>query len=139
MQDLTDLARKFFAKDCFAVETTGIEIEHAGVKEAVCTLEITNKHMNAAGIVMGGALFTLADMASTVAANTELVAVGEEKRLWFSLGAQINFLRPGTYGKLTATAHCIKSGKTTCLYNVEITDKDNTLIATIQTTGIRTQ
>lgn len=136
-QDLTEQARTLFTLDRYATATTGVEIVSAGEHTAVCQLQVGDRHLNAAGIVMGGALFTLADMAFSVAANTQILAEGGQG-LWLSLDSQIRFLRAGKKERLTATARCIKSGRTTCLYNVDITNEQNILIATIQSTGIRT-
>lgn len=135
--DLTTQARKLFEQDRYAVGTTGVEIVSVEEQHAVCSLLADDGHRNAAGIVMGGALFTLADFACSVAANAALLAAGETERLWLTLNASINYLRATKGGLLTATAHCIKAGRTTCLYTTDITDENGVLIATIQSTGIR--
>ena len=138
MQNLTELAQQFFIRDRFAGATTGVRIVEAEPGHAICELLVDERHLNAAGVVMGGALFTLADMASSVAANIEAVSMERHNELFLSLNCQINYLKASRGGLLTATAHCVKSGRTTCLYNVDITDEKDILIATFQTTGIRT-
>ena len=62
-------ARAFFRGDRFAVEQAGITIEEIGEYYARCSMPVTPLHKNAAGAVMGGAIFTLADFAFAVAAN----------------------------------------------------------------------
>ena len=62
-------ARAYFEKDRFATEN-GIVIEEVSPASAVCTMEITARHRNAEGGVMGGAIFTLVDLAYAAAANS---------------------------------------------------------------------
>ena len=61
-------ARAFFAGDRFATEN-GAVIDEIGEHYAICSMEITPHHLNAAGRVMGGAVFMLADFAFAVASN----------------------------------------------------------------------
>ena len=58
-------ARLFFAKDRFATEN-GAVIDEIGEHYAICSMEITPHHQNAAGRVMGGAVFMLADFLSLI-------------------------------------------------------------------------
>ena len=60
--------RQRFTADCFASKM-GTVIEDIKEGYARCYLDITPLHLNAAGNVMGGAIFTLADFAFAVAAN----------------------------------------------------------------------
>lgn len=62
-------ARAFFENDVYATKTTGIKIDEIGDNYAKCSLDLGPGHKNAAGAVMGGALFTLADFCFAVAAN----------------------------------------------------------------------
>ena len=123
--------------DEFATKVTGIKIEQMGHEWAECSLEVEQRHCNAAGNVMGGVLFTLADLAFAVAANNELIEKVAPEELWMTLDSTIHYLRK-THGKrLTARAKCIKNGAHICLYEVKITDDEEKLIATIESTGIR--
>lgn len=129
--DYLEYARKTFAEDKFATNAAGIIIEAADVNYAMCSLETDSRHMNASNAVMGGAIFTLADFAFAVASN-----VGNT--LTVSLTSQITYLRPCFGGKLTAEARCIKSGKTACSFLIDITDDSGNLVASVATTGCRT-
>lgn len=60
--------QKVFSNDRFATDN-GAVIEQADEGYAKCWLEIQPHHLNAAGTVMGGAIFTLADFAFAVASN----------------------------------------------------------------------
>lgn len=129
MEDL-DKIREFFAKDRFATEN-GAVIEAVGKNTATVVMKIESRHRNAAGIVMGGAIFTLADFAFAVASNHEKLGT-------VSLNANITFLRASKGDKLIATAECVRDGRTTCYYRVSVIDNTGALIAEITTSGYKT-
>lgn len=107
-------ARTFFAGDRFAT-TNGIVIDELGDDWCICSMDIAADHRNAVGGVMGGAIFTLGDFAFAVASN-------QVHKLTVAQHVSINFLS-GTRGtRLFAHAKCKKDGKTTCVYNIDITD-----------------
>ena len=60
--------RETFAKDRFATENGAI-IEEVREHYARCSIELTERHFNAAGGVMGGVHFVLADFPFAVATN----------------------------------------------------------------------
>ena len=122
-----DEVRKFFEGDRFATEN-GAVIDEIGDHSAICSLEIRDPHRNAIGAVMGGTYFMLADFAFAVAANHEKVGC-------VSLQSDISFLSPAKGKKLFAKATCIKEGKTTACYRVEVTDDLGNLTAAVTVTG----
>ena len=65
-----DAIREKFKKDIYATESTGAVIDEVGENYAVCSLDLNGSHRNAVGAVMGGVMFTLADFAFAVAANS---------------------------------------------------------------------
>ena len=116
--------RKMFADDKFATEAAAAVITEAGVRHAKCEMELTPVHLNARGAVMGGALFTLADFTAAVAAEgykAELDSV--------SLDANITYFAPAKGTKVIAEATCIKAGRTTSYYEVQLTDDVGTNVA----------
>ncbi len=115
--DYTEWARDFFKDDRFATEVTGINIDEAREGYARCTLQVSERHFGALGIVMGGALFTLADFAFAVAANA-----GQQHTV--SMNISINYLSPAHGPMLTAIATPVKSGRRTCTYIVDVFDGD---------------
>ena len=119
--------RKLFAGDRFATEN-GAVIEEIGDHSATCSLVITDSHRNAMGAVMGGTYFMLADFAFAVAANWERMGC-------VSLRSDISFLGAAKGKKLTAKAICIKDGRTTACYRVDVTDELGNLAATMTATG----
>jgi acyl-CoA thioesterase len=119
--------KKIFEGDRFATEN-GAVIEEIGDRSAVCSLVITASHRNAMGAVMGGTYFMLADFAFAVAAN-------REKMGCVSLHSDISFLGQAKGEKLTARAVCIKDGRSTSCYRVDVTDDLGNLVAVVNVTG----
>ena len=119
--------RRIFEGDRFAIEN-GAVIEEIGERSATCSLIITDSHRNAMGVVMGGTYFMLADFAFAVAAN-------HEKMGCVSLRSDISFLGSAKGEKLIAKAVCIKDGRTTACYRVDVTDNLGNLTATVTVTG----
>ena len=119
--------RKIFAGDRFATEN-GAVIEEIGDHSATCSLVITDSHRNAMGAVMGGTYFMLADFAFAVAANWENMGC-------VSLHSDISFLGAAKGNKLIAKAACVKDGKRTACYRVDVTDDLGNLTATMTAIG----
>lgn len=119
--------RKIFEGDRFATEN-GAVIEEIGEHSATCSLVITDSHCNAMGAVMGGTYFMLADFAFAVAANWEKMGC-------VSLRSDISFLGAAKGKKLIAKAVCVKDGRTTACYRVDVTDEYGNLTATVTATG----
>ena len=119
--------RKIFEGDRFATEN-GAVIEEIGDHSATCSLVITDSHRNAMGAVMGGTYFMLADFAFAVAANWQKMGC-------VSLRSDISFLGVAKGEKLIAKAVCVKNGKTTACYRVDVMDDLGNLTATVIATG----
>ena len=119
--------RKIFEGDRFATEN-GAVIEEIGERSATCSLVITDSHRNAMGAVMGGTYFMLADFAFAVATNWEKMGC-------VSLRSDISFLGAAKGEKLIAKAACVKDGKSTVCYRVDVTDELGNLTAIVTATG----
>jgi len=126
--DTIEQVRAFFAKDRYATES-GAYIDEVGEKTARCRMKLTDMHRNAVGGVMGGVYFTLADFAFAVATNRTEQTV--------SLNANITFLSPAKGEELIATAHCIKDGRTTCFYEIDITDESGNMLVKVAINGFK--
>ncbi len=122
-----ETVRKIFEGDRFATEN-GAVIEEIGDHSATCSLMLTDSHRNAMGAVMGGTYFMLADFAFAVAANWENMGC-------VSLRSDISFLGAAKGEKLIAKAICVKDGKSTACYRVDVTDDLGNLTATLTATG----
>lgn len=128
MRSLKEI-QEFFAGDPFTVKTLGTVIREAGPGYAVCAMPLKPMHFNVAGIPHGGAVFSLGDFAFGVAAN------GFAQRLTISLQHDITYLAPAHGKELIATARCIKGGRNTGFYTVEITDEMGTNVAHMTVNG----
>lgn len=119
--------REMFTHDRFATEN-GAVIDEIGDHYAKCSLQLADKHKNALGAVMGGVPFTLADFAFAVASNWQ-------KPGTVSLSSNITYLGRAKGGALIAEAECVKDGRTTCYYRINVCDDLGNTVAAITTTG----
>ena len=110
-------AREFFKNDKFAT-SNGMVIDEIGEDYAVCSMPIGENHLNAAGTVMGGVYFTLADFAFAVSVNNK-------HKVSVAIDSNITFLTPAKGSKLTARSTVIRSGRTTSFCEIEVFDEQN--------------
>lgn len=110
-----------FKNDRYAA-LTGIEIIETGIGYCKAKLEIKDKHLNAANVIQGGAIFTLADLAFAVASNSH-------GQLALAINVNITFLKGKSEGTLFATAREIADPKRIGAYDVSVSDENNDLIA----------
>lgn len=128
MSTIEDI-RERFAGDLFAVQS-GAYIEEASHGYTRCSLIVTPKLRNAAGEVMGGAIFTLADFAFAVAANNDAA-------LTVTQSANIVFLEKVRGNRLEAVARAVREGRRTVYFVVDVTDELNSHIAAVTIVGSR--
>ncbi len=113
-----------FAKHC------GIELMEVSEGSAIAKMEIRAYHLNGVGIVQGGAVYTLADLALAAASNShEQVAVG--------LTSHISYFTAVSSGTLFAKATEISLRRTVATYQVNVTNEQDELIAAFQGTVYR--
>ena len=117
----TEAAQKYFANDRFAA-LTGVEIVEVRIGYCKARLIIEDKHMNAANVVQGGAIFTLADLAFAVASNSR-------GQLALAINANISFLKAASTGILYAVATEVKEPGRLGAYDVMVTDDEGDIIA----------
>ncbi len=119
--------RDFFKNDRFATEA-GAVIEDIGDHYAKVSLSLNEHHKNAAGGIMGGVYFTLADFAFAVAANWQKVGT-------VSINTDISFIGVPRTEKIFAETELLKNGKTTCCYNVSVYDEEGNPVAAVKFLG----
>lgn len=120
---------QMFMKDRFATDN-GAVIEEVDDHYAKCSLRIEDRHRNAMGAVMGGVYFTLADFALAVASNWQ-------KMENVSLNSEITYLTAAKGERLTAEAVCVKSGRMTGYYRIDVRDDLGNLTAAVTATTYR--
>jgi len=127
--DNIDQARAYFEGDRFALEN-GITLDEIAPGRAVCRMTIEARHRNAEGGVMGGAIFTLVDLAFAAAAN-------DIHRPTVAQQVSMSFLSGSRGSRLTALATCRKDGRSSCVYNVDVSDDLGRDIAQATVTGFK--
>ena len=130
MKNLEEI-REFFGNDRYAA-MSGAVIEEVGERYAKCSIVLNEIHRNAVGGVMGAVYYTLADFAFAVATNHEEPGV-------VSMDASMSFLSSCKGTKLIAKAQCIKDGRSTCYYQIPITDENGNMLTMVMITGYKTQ
>jgi len=122
-------ARAFFRNDRYAAES-GITLEELDEGGSLCSLEISGLHRNAEGGIMGGAIFTLMDFAfATASSQIHRPTVAQQ--------VSVNFLSAARGSRLFARAKCRKDGRTSCVYQVDVTDDSGRDIAQAVFTGFK--
>jgi acyl-CoA thioesterase len=112
--------KEFLKKDRFA-SYNGIELIKCSPGYAKVQVKVEEKHLNSAGIVHGGLIFTLADYAFAAAVNGHGI-------ITLSVNASISYFEKSFYGLLTAEAKEISRSKKLSNCNIDVTDGQNKLI-----------
>ena len=115
--------RSYYRRDIFATEATGIHIDDALPGWAQVSMDIAPHVLNAKGTVMGGALFTMADFAASIADY-------EEGMINMSIDSNMQFVHVAKGARLTASALATYRGRTVGFYRIRIEDELGTLVAT---------
>ena len=122
-------ARAFFRQDLYASEN-GIVLDEYTEGGSVCSVELTDRHRNAEGGVMGGVMLTLIDFCFAIAAcNVHRPTVAQQ--------ISMNFLNQPRGTRLTARSSCRKDGKTSCVYQIDVKDDLGFDIAQAVVTGFK--
>ena len=120
---------KKFEKDLFA-KTSGIKLEKVLPGYAKAVMKVTENHLNAVGVVQGGAIFTLADFAFAVASNSR-------GKIALAIDAEISFFKSVSTGTLTAEAREISLHNKVGTYLIDISNENGELIAHFKGTVYR--
>lgn len=105
----------------------GIETISIGENEAVVRMPVDGL-TNALGTAHGGAIFSLADQAFALAANSR----GEPQ---VAINATITYMKPGR-GDLVAKARKVEENKSTSVYEVQVLQGDE-VVAIFQGIGYK--
>lgn len=112
---------EFFERDRFA-NGNGMRVVEVRLGYARTEMTVEPRHMNGVGILQGGAVFTLADLAFAAASNSHgVVAVAAQ--------VDITYFKAVRAGRLTAVAEEISRTHklSTCL--IRVTDEEGNLVA----------
>jgi acyl-CoA thioesterase len=122
-------AAEYFRGDRFALNA-GIRLDELSDDACLCSMKLTEDHRNAIGGVMGGAIFTLADFAFAVLCN-------HRHKNTVALTVTIEYFSQPKGEELFARATCRKDGRTTCVYNVDVSDDTGRDVAQFIGTGYK--
>ena len=122
-------ARGFLIKDRFAT-ANGIALEELNEDSCVCSINIREDHRNALVNIMGGVIFTLADLAFAIITNNVHYPT-------VALDSDIRYLSSSKGENLIAKASLVKSGKTTSTVSISVYDEFDKLIALFTGTGFK--
>jgi uncharacterized protein (TIGR00369 family) len=104
----------------------GLVIDSATKDRVVGTVEITARHLQPYGIVHGGVYCTIVESLASMGA---FVNVADQGRLVAGVENHTSFLRSIGTGRVTGVAVPINIGRTTHLWDVEIRDDRDRLVA----------
>jgi uncharacterized protein (TIGR00369 family) len=113
----------------------GIEITELTEEMAVGGLAVRDEHKQPFGLVHGGVFAAIAETLASVATG---VAVAEQGRVAMGLSNQTSFMRPITAGRIHARAQRKHAGRTTWVWEVEMSDDQGRLcVLTRMTVAVR--
>lgn len=123
--------QEFFKGDRFAYDVTGCRLAEVSLGHAVAELDLDrDRHCNAMGGVMGGAIFTLADYALAAASNYNAAPS-------VSISHSIEFMALAKGDRLIATCSVDRSGRNLGFYTVDVVDDTGRKIARMTATCFR--
>lgn len=122
-------AEEYFKNDKFAY-SNGMSLVDLGEDFSVCRMDLDERHLNANGGIMGGAIFTLADLAfAALSNNIHKPTVAQQ--------VSINYLAAPKGKTLMAKADIIKSGRSSTIIQVTVTDESGRKVAIFTGTGFK--
>lgn len=122
--------KNFFNQQDHYAKHSGIEILAVEPGYAKVHMPIKEFHLNGASIVHGGAIFTLADFAFGIAANSH-------GQIAVSINASISYVKAVGRGTLLAEAKEVALEPRLSNYIINITNEQNELIAVCHGTAYR--
>ncbi len=108
----------------------GIEMLQCGNGTAAARLSVQHHHLNAAGTLHGGAIFSLADVAFAAASNSR-------GALSLAINVSISYFKAVSSGTVTAVAEEVSVSPKLATYLVRVKDDTGSEIALFQGTVYR--
>jgi uncharacterized protein (TIGR00369 family) len=104
----------------------GFELLELGAELARARFEVAERHKQPYGLVHGGVYAALAETVTSVATAKAVFADGN---IAMGLSNNTSFMRPATAGHVHAEARRRHRGRTTWIWDVDMTDDDGRLCA----------
>jgi uncharacterized protein (TIGR00369 family) len=109
----------------------GLDIVHMDAEEVRARVAVRPELLQPAGLVHGGVFASMAESMTSIAT---WMAVHEDGRSAMGQSNQTSFLRPIVSGTIHATGRCRHRGRTTWVWEVDITDDGGRLCALVRMT-----
>jgi 1,4-dihydroxy-2-naphthoyl-CoA hydrolase len=109
----------------------GLEIDSLGDVEVRAHVDVRDELLQAAGLVHGGVYASIAEAMTSLATYLAVQPDGKSAQ---GMSNQTSFLRPITSGAVHAVARRRHRGRTTWVWEVDITDDDGRLCALVRMT-----
>src|SRR5574337_547382 len=124
-----DIVKKFVDADRFA-KHLGVEFLEFGKGAAKARMKLEQDHLNSAGTVHGGAIFSLADAVFSVASNSH-------GTLAMAINVGISFFKAARTGTLYAEGREVSINPKLATYLIDVKDEAGNAIALFQGTVYR--
>ena len=109
----------------------GLEIVSIGDEEVIAQVRVRDEILQPAGLVHGGVFASMAESMTSIAT---WLALHQEGKVVTGQSNQTSFLRPVTSGTIHARATRRHKGRTTWVWEVDITDDEGRLCALVRMT-----
>lgn len=123
------MIKKFIENDRFA-KHLGVEMLEHGPGTARARMELRDVHLNSAGTVHGGAIFSLADAVFSVASNSH-------GTLAMAINVSISFFKAVKSGVLFAEGREVSLNPKLATYLIDVKDEAGNAVALFQGTVYR--
>jgi acyl-CoA thioesterase len=124
-----DTMKKFVDKDHFA-KHLGVEMLEYSSGKAKARMKLQEHHLNSAGTVHGGAIFSLADAVFSVASNSH-------GTLAMAINVSISFFKAVKTGTLMAEGREVSFNPKLATYLIDVKDDAGNAVALFQGTVYR--
>lgn len=124
-----DDLKRFVEKDLFA-RHIGVEVLEYSPGRAKARMAIKDHHLNSAGLVHGGAIFSLADAVFSIASNSH-------GTLALAINVSISFFKAIRGGTLFADAEEVSLNPKLATYLIHVKDESGNAVALFQGTVYR--
>jgi 1,4-dihydroxy-2-naphthoyl-CoA hydrolase len=112
-------------------DLAGLELVAMDAETVSARVEVRDELRQPAGLIHGGVYASIAESICSTATDA---VVREQGRTAQGLSSQTSFLRPITRGAIHAAARRIHGGRTTWVWEVEMTDDDGRICALVRMT-----
>jgi 1,4-dihydroxy-2-naphthoyl-CoA hydrolase len=107
-------------------ETYGLELTVCNQATVEGLAQVKPEMMQVSGLVHGGVYAAMAETLASLGTNSGVHSAGQ---VGLGLSNQTSFLRPVSEGSILGRGHCLHSGRTTWVWDIEFFDEEQRLCA----------